>query len=389
METNRAIIVGLALLLLLAVVGGALAGSNKIGSETAGLDSQLNNTNSAKEQAAGSNIGSKSSEDSKESTGKVDQVSKSKEGGVDDVNKDNSTTGTGSKETVNTEKHNKEINNKPNGGSSVESQVKEDGQNGKENSSGGSKPTDKPKEKTSGGDSDVPVAKPKKEGPRAEECGPSNKCTDKEKKLVACLRVPGNDSPDLSLLIQNKGKTPLSVTIAAPDFVQLEEAKIVLQEKENRRVKVSFTKGGKESLIVLQAGNGRCELDIRDLISHNFGDSFDNSHKSSYMNFMTRKSVIAFLCFVALLTLVSGWMFFSFRRKQVSSSVLKYQRLDMELPVSGGRKAELEVNDGWEDSWGDDWDDEEAPKTPSMPVTPSLSSKGLASRRLNKEGWKD
>lgn len=63
----------------------------------------------------------------------------------------------------------------------------------------------------------------------------------------------------------------------------------------------------------------------------------------------------------------------------------------MDLPVSGGGKPESEVSDGWDNSWGDDWDDEEAPKTPSLPVTPSsnLSLKGLATRRLNKEGWKD
>jgi hypothetical protein len=61
----------------------------------------------------------------------------------------------------------------------------------------------------------------------------------------------------------------------------------------------------------------------------------------------------------------------------------------MELPVSGEGKTESETNDGWDNSWGDDWDDEEAPKAPSLPVTPSLSSKGLASRRLSKEAWKD
>lgn len=61
----------------------------------------------------------------------------------------------------------------------------------------------------------------------------------------------------------------------------------------------------------------------------------------------------------------------------------------MELPVVSDTKREADSNDGWDNSWDDDWDDEEAPKTPSMPVTPSLSSKGMSSRRINKEGWKD
>lgn len=44
------------------------------------------------------------------------------------------------------------------------------------------------------------------------------------------------ESPDLSLLIQNKGKGSLSVSISAPDFVQLEKTKIELKEKEDRKV---------------------------------------------------------------------------------------------------------------------------------------------------------
>lgn len=63
--------------------------------------------------------------------------------------------------------------------------------------------------------------------------------------------------------------------------------------------------------------------------------------------------------------------------------------LDMELPVSHSSKLESDANESWDDSWGDNWDDEEAPKTPSLPVTPSLSSKGMASRKFNKEHWKD
>ena len=50
------------------------------------------------------------------------------------------------------------------------------------------------------------------------------------------------ESPDLSLLIQNKGKGPLNVTISAPDFVHLEKTKIQLQEKDNKKVFMTDTK---------------------------------------------------------------------------------------------------------------------------------------------------
>lgn len=71
----------------------------------------------------------------------------------------------------------------------------------------------------------------------------------------------------------------------------------------------------------------------------------------------------------------------------------------MELPVSNNAlvpKSDHESgDDGWNNNWGDDWDDEngdgdeEQPNTPVLPLTPSVSARGLASRRLSKEGWKD
>jgi hypothetical protein len=51
-----------------------------------------------------------------------------------------------------------------------------------------------------------------------------------------------SESPDLLLLIQNKGKGPLSVTISAPAFVQLEERNVQIQEKEHKKVLMQKTK---------------------------------------------------------------------------------------------------------------------------------------------------
>jgi len=68
-------------------------------------------------------------------------------------------------------------------------------------------------------------------------------CHETEKAFVYCLfEISGLtsvlflESPDLSLLIQNKGKGSLSVTISAPDFVHLEKTKIQLKEKEDKKV---------------------------------------------------------------------------------------------------------------------------------------------------------
>ncbi|CAN0841010.1 hypothetical protein LINGRAHAP2_LOCUS3053 [Linum grandiflorum] len=239
-----------------------------------------------------------------------------------------------------------------------------------------------------------------KEISHGEECDPSNKCLIQDSNLVACIRVPGNDSPDLLLLIQNDGEVPVSVTILSPDFVQLEKKSIQLQQKEHKKVKVSINGKGRESSIVLKTGtSSSCSLDISDLIDdhHSGSGSIDNARGST--TYTTSNLPLFLACFVGL-SIVAG-ITISRRRKlskNGSSSSSNYQRLDMDLPVSGvGNKLANQTDDGWDNSWGDGWDDdndggdEEMPKTPSaMPVTPSLSSKGLASRsRLSKDGWKD
>ncbi|XVF10428.1 hypothetical protein REPUB_Repub07fG0182000 [Reevesia pubescens] len=203
-------------------------------------------------------------------------------------------------------------------------------------------------------------------------------CMDNNKRFAACLRVPGNESPDLSLLIQNKGNGPLKIKISAPAFVQLEETNVELQEKEDRKLKVSIKTSGTENLIVLKDGAGECNLDFKDFTMH--------YSVRSYVNFLSQTPTTTFIFVAAILILASGWMCMSFRQRVLTRIGLKYQKLDMKLPVSGGAKPEPDVNDGWDNSWGDNWDDEEAPMTLSMPVTPTLSSKGLASRRLSKEG---
>lgn len=114
------------------------------------------------------------------------------------------------------------------------------------------------------------------------------------------------------------------------------------------------------------------------------------SAQLAYVNLLKSTPSIWFVSFAAVLILASICIGISFRRKYVARNSPSYEKLEMELPVSGASKiVPNSSNDGWDDSWGDSWDDEEAPKTPSMPVTPSLSSHGIASRRINKDAWKD
>ncbi|EEF51340.1 putative uncharacterized protein DDB_G0289963 [Ricinus communis] len=372
MGTNRALYLGL-IVLLLVVDCSILDFKVNVSAKT---DSQSNSTKDSNDQGGELSSFSDSNGVNKEKKRKENQVDDLKEkiGGDMKNNKNNLSSQSGSK------KDDMKTNNINGNDLNSQSESKKTDNSERKVEDDDSKKKTIPKENNiNQGDSGLAS-----KDSHVEECDPSNKCTDEENQLVACLRVPGNDQ--YSLLVQNKGKNPLTVTISAPDYVHIEKTEIQLQSKEDKKVPVSIRHGGNDNLIVLRTGNGRCNLDIKHLVTENF---LDISQKSGYINYMSRTPVIAVLAFAALLILAAGWTCISFRRKQLSSSGSKYQRLDMELPVSTGEKAESEQNDGWDDKWGDDWDDEEAPKTPSLPVTPSLSSKGLASRRLSKEGWKD
>ncbi|CAH8255853.1 unnamed protein product [Arabidopsis lyrata] len=241
----------------------------------------------------------------------------------------------------------------------------------------------------------------KKEGFHGEECDPSNMCTDDQHEFAACLRVPGNDAPHLSLLIQNKGKRPLIVTITAPGFVRLEKDKVQLLQNEDTKVKVSIKKGGSnDSAIVLASSKGRCSLELKDLAAAHETESDDTVSVSrpSILYISSRTLiVIIMISFLVLSLVIIPVIIHVYKNKSRGNN--KYQRLDMELPVSNPAlvtKSDQESgDDGWNNNWGDDWDDEngggdeEQPNTPVLPLTPSLSSRGLAPRRLSKEGWKD
>ncbi|KAL5747666.1 hypothetical protein ACOSQ2_024963 [Xanthoceras sorbifolium] len=371
----------LGMFFLVLVVNGCSAANlkaNVVAVADSGLDPNSNVTSSSNGKTGGSSLVSSSGEVDRVKLDKVDQVNNSKAAvPVEKISsKDNSSSESGSKEAENVQKSSDDSNKESKANVEIDK---------KENSSDEVKSKDVHKESGNVEDSD-PL---RKEGTQIEQCDSSNKCADEEKKFVACLRVPGNDSPDLSLLILNKAKGPLTVTISAPDYVWLENTKVQLPEKDGKTLKVSVKDRGTDNLIILKGGTGNCSLDFKDLIAQNSGEESNNSLQPAYFNFLSRKPIIAFASFAALLVLASVCVCISFRRRQLSGSGSKYQRLDMELPVPNAGKSESNTNDGWDNSWTDDWDDEEAPKTPTLPVTPSLSSKGLASRRLNKEGWKD
>lgn len=217
----------------------------------------------------------------------------------------------------------------------------------------------------------------------------SNRCIDDDKTFVACLRVPGNESPALSLLIQNKGRGSRSITISASKLVKLQKNQIELQENQDTEVTVSISSLESDPFIELESGHGNCSL--------NFTEQYlalkkaNHSSESASVNIFKLTIFRGFLAVFALVTVavaVSVLMYTKLGRK-FSRTGPKYQMLDMEIPVPHNSELQPGKNEGWNDSWEDNWDDEEAPMTPSMLVTPSLSINHMASRKFSKDGWND
>ncbi|CAN6327210.1 unnamed protein product, partial [Urochloa humidicola] len=211
------------------------------------------------------------------------------------------------------------------------------------------------------------------------ECDTSHRCIIENKKFIACLKVPGEDSLALSLLMDNKGMDPLDVSITAPDYVTLAVDTVHVESSGHNEVSVSISDGeaANNTAIVLKVAGGSCTVNIHNAITRETGRVIRMPLTSTY----TLVPVFLLLAVVGVCIIL--------RRMRKQDGGPAYQKPDAaELPVSVGGKKETNQSDKWDDNWGDDWDDEEAPMTPSKPM-PNLSSKGLAPRRSMKDGWKD
>ncbi|KAJ0971715.1 hypothetical protein J5N97_019674 [Dioscorea zingiberensis] len=218
------------------------------------------------------------------------------------------------------------------------------------------------------------------------ECDPSDQCNDEKNKFVACLRVPGEDSLSLSLLIQNKGTQSLTLNLIAPDSVKLEQPTVEIPAKQDKEVSVSVKDGANDAMIQLKAGTEMCTLHYQNTNSNTVKKN-EASILSRYITISTHTAFI-YLIIIAAVIISAVWLCMRFRWMNQLKDGPEYQKMEMSLPVSNGGKKEADDTDGWDKSWGDNWDDEEAPMTPSKPAS-TPSSKGLASRRFNKDGWKD
>ncbi|KAK3134782.1 hypothetical protein QOZ80_5BG0410650 [Eleusine coracana subsp. coracana] len=256
------------------------------------------------------------------------------------------------------------------------------GNNKKDNSTGASSRKDEPIQQPRDNDSKATKSSQTThflKDPLIMECDPSHRCVIEKNKFIACLKVPGEDSLALSLLMDNKGMNPLDVSITAPVYVTVAEDTVHVEANNHNetQVSVSTSDTANNTAIVLKVAEETCTINIHSAITRETGPVMPMRLTSTYM-----------LVPVFILLAVVG-VCIKLRRSRKQDGGPAYQKLDAtELPVSIGGKKEPDQSDKWDDNWGDDWDDEEAPLTPSKPM-PNPSSKGLAARRSTKDGWKD
>ncbi|KAG8043273.1 hypothetical protein GUJ93_ZPchr0217g6456 [Zizania palustris] len=215
--------------------------------------------------------------------------------------------------------------------------------------------------------------------PLIKECDPSHRCVIENKMFIACLKVPGEDSLALSLLMDNKGMNPLDVSITAPDFITSAEGTVHVKANDHNETQVSISSSDAAAnmAIVLRVAEETCNISIHRAIARETNRVMRMRLTSVYM------LVPVFVLIGAVGACIKFW------RIRNQNGGPAYQKLDVsELPVSTGGKKGEDQSDQWDDNWGDEWDDEEATLTPTKPM-PSLSSKGLAARKSTKDGWKD
>lgn len=154
---------------------------------------------------------------------------------------------------------------------------------------------------------------------------------------------------------------------------------------------VSIGEGKPNKFITLKTLSGSCNLDFMDFLTHNPMKKSNYISPLTYTNLFRRAPFLGVISLAFLLVIVSVVVCVTYQKRRFINNGTKYQKLDAELAVSGGpgTKIDFDQKDGWNDNWSDDWGDVEAPNTPSMPLTQSISSAGVSSRRVNKDAWKD
>lgn len=204
--------------------------------------------------------------------------------------------------------------------------------------------------------------------------------------LVGCLRYPGTDPKESSILVQNTGTSNLTVQIVAPSSIKTSTNRLVLNKQQNKEL--NFSTNAMESLpIILITEHGNCTLRT----TASFGLDWNIENFPTYATNAAHIYGVYILIFT--IVIVGGtWACCKFiRKRRRTDAGVPYQQLEMGTQTQiSSAEMHGSTADGWEQGWDDDWDDEEAVVRSSDKHPPGIaSSNGLTSRSTNKDGWED
>ncbi|XP_043725318.1 uncharacterized protein LOC122671905 [Telopea speciosissima] len=214
-------------------------------------------------------------------------------------------------------------------------------------------------------------------------CDVPTRCTDR-KKMIACLPHPENGSQALFILVENQGESTLKVNVAASPTVNTAIKEIEIPKHQIK--KINFSVSAESATIILNAGNGDCELHMGP------SQSDDNIVKRLYSQASHLNFTPIYGAYILLLTalIVGGtWACCKLGRKgRQHGDGVPYQELEMALPEAVS-DVHVDTADGWDQGWDDDWDEEKAEKSEVGRKHGNVSANGLTSRSSNKDGWEN
>ncbi|KAL8141048.1 hypothetical protein V2J09_007069 [Rumex salicifolius] len=178
-------------------------------------------------------------------------------------------------------------------------------------------------------------------------------CKDKF-AMTACVQAVDKARKVKVILIQNDGDSNIKVNIRTSSLNELKDG-IEVPEHHSQKTNISLSDAG--SLIILNAGNGDCNLQLGAPASkHDFSEWIP-----SYSELMTP---IYGAYFLILITIIALSVFACCKFKNRRQDEIPYQELEMgETQVA--TSADVEAADcGWDQGWDDDWDDDKAVKSP-------------------------
>ncbi|XP_038886197.1 uncharacterized protein LOC120076442 [Benincasa hispida] len=216
------------------------------------------------------------------------------------------------------------------------------------------------------------------DGFTTEKCDSSSKTCHDLKNMTACLLLAEQAVMEQYLLIQNDGETSLKVNVIVSDAKYKE-----IQVPEHHAKKVNISDFPGNSMIILDAGNGKCIVHVGLLTKS--GSIFKQI--SSYVTHLNIVSG-SYLLFSIVLIIGGVWACCKMRTKERHADGIPYQELELAEHDSSPTN-DLEAAEGWDQGWDDDWDESKPANKSHSDMKANGSSNGINSRTSDRNGWEN